>query len=292
MTALKWTPEIKARLAELWPGDFNRNVVDAINAEFGTDFTLRAANVVASKMGLRKRPERRAPRRAARQVRWDREPEMDAWMAANDGGRPTLEVSGDFAAAFGFPLSGNQITDWRRRRDRLTKQGFCHGREAPLGAERLVDGKYVLVKVRERPQVPGSRDNWELKHVLAWERANGRRLPEGSCVFIADGDLGNLDPGNLVEVPRDLVAVLNNRDVCPPWSNADELRASMALAMLRRAEVAAESRVPRTCGVCGREYTTSEGSPHAKRTCPQCRAAGKKASRWGLPGRGEGGGEK
>ena len=278
MSARRWTPEARARLAELWPTDFNANVAARLNAELGTDFTQSAVNAMASKMGLRKRAERRAPRIAARKVVWRDEPEMDAWMAENDGGRPTLEVSRDFERAFGFHLTGNQVTAWRRLRGRLVKPGRRFGgKSAPLGTERTIAGKYTLVKVREEARVPGSKDNWEMKHVLAWERANGRRLPEGSCVFMADGDQQNFDPANLVEVPRDLVAVLNNRDVCPGWSNADELRACVAIARLRRAEVGAEARVPRTCGVCGRKFTTAEGSPHARATCPECRARGLKA---------------
>ena len=278
MSARRWTPEARARLAELWPSDFNANVAARLNAELGTDFTQSAVNAMASKMGLRKRAERRAPRIAARKVVWRDEPEMDAWMAENDGGRPTLEVSRDFERAFGFHLTGNQVTAWRRLRGRLVKPGRRFGgKSAPLGTERTIAGKYTLVKVREEARVPGSKDNWEMKHVLAWERANGRRLPEGSCVFMADGDQQNFDPANLVEVPRDLVAVLNNRDVCPGWSNADELRACVAIARLRRAEVAAEARVPRTCGVCGRAFTTADGSPCSRATCPECRSRGLKA---------------
>jgi hypothetical protein len=83
---------------------------------------------------------------------------------------------------------------------------------------------YIMVKVAEWPSVPQSKDNWKFKHVLAWEQANGRELPEAHVVMFADHDKRNFDPGNLVAVPRKYIVRLNSPDM-PDYHDRDTLLA-------------------------------------------------------------------
>jgi len=84
------------------------------------------------------------------------------------------------------------------------KKGQRNGRAAehhmPVGATRLVDG-YVYIKVAEVLNQPYTV-NWKPLHILNWERANGRPLPEGHCLWFRDGDRMNVEPKNLELITR------------------------------------------------------------------------------------------
>jgi hypothetical protein len=67
----------------------------------------------------------------------------------------------------------------------------------PIGSERLrkkPKTTYIEVKVSET--------EWRLKHLMAWEAANGRPVPDGHVVCFVDGDTRNFSPENLKAVPR------------------------------------------------------------------------------------------
>lgn len=70
----------------------------------------------------------------------------------------------------------------------------------PLGATRLFEG-YVLLKVAEVPHVPYTV-NWKLLHIINWERANGRPLPDGYCLRFLDRNRQNVDVANLELITR------------------------------------------------------------------------------------------
>lgn len=170
---------------------------------------------------------------------------------------------------------------WLREHCRSgTRASHGSGKPAsPVGAERMGKDGYVMVKVAERPSVPQTKDNWRLRHHLVWEEANGRPVPDGHVVMFADGDKRNFDPANLVAVPRRYVCQLNNPGL-PSCSDAATLGACIALCDMHAALADAEGRRPRECGVCGREFTPTAAQarfPKPVRTCPECRAAGRRA---------------
>lgn len=186
-----------------------------------------------------------APERAVRKVRWCQEPKMQEWMEGHDDGQPIAQLSREFEEAFGFPLSRPQVSLWRAANGRQSRRGNGGGRldrRKPVGYEREAKG-YVLVKVAPEATVPQSKDNWRLKHVVEWERANGRKVPEGHMVMFADGDRRNFDPSNLVAVPRTVIGLLNGPDA-PEWHDADTLRSAVACCSLDHAIAAAEAAVP------------------------------------------------
>ena len=74
-----------------------------------------------------------------------------------------------------------------------------------IGDERIVDG-YVQVKVSNRKDKPWKR--WKSKHVVLWEKANGK-VPKGYVVNFADGNNRNFTPDNLLLISRKENAVMN-----------------------------------------------------------------------------------
>ncbi len=250
-------------------------------ARFGWRPTAQALYVHCNRLGVRKERfyANDAPTKAVRAVRWCDEPDMQAWMEANDDGTGTVgQVSRAFAEAFGFPLSRMQVTYWRMINGRQARRSPRSSRYA-VGDElvrSMHGGSYVMVKVAEHPTVPGSRDNWRLKHVMVWEEANGRKVPPETCIVFADRDRRNFDPGNLVAVPQRLIARLNSLEA-PEWHDADSLRASIAVCELGSAVYRAQRRLPRACGVCGEVFQVPEDSPTDTQTCPACLAKGLKS---------------
>jgi hypothetical protein len=97
---------------------------------------------------------------------------------------------------------------------------------------------YIMVKVREWPTVPQTRDNWRFKHWVEWERANGQPVPDGWTVFFADGDKRNFDPDNLIAVPRGVWSTIKRLGF--QYGDAESLQTAVALARL--AQVRNETR--------------------------------------------------
>lgn len=203
---------------------------------------------------------------------------MREWMLEHAGESPVASVCAAFEERFGQPLSKSQVSPFRaqygigRRRGSRT----AHRKDpTPVGAERVVKG-YVAVKVREFATVPQTKDNWRFKHVLAWERANGRELPRGWMVLFADHDTRNFDPDNLVAVPRELIGVMNGG---PKWHDRESCEAAVALARLKRA-VNNAANPPAVCGVCGRPFEPDNRTGalgYTQKTCRACLDAGRRS---------------
>ena len=262
-------------------GTINDNL-DAFEAEFGIRPSKQALYVKAHKMGLRKDAhsnERYVP--AVKRMRWsakefERERE---WMLANDTGESVFTTIDAFEREFGFRLNRSQVSLFRSTYGTSKRVSHGGGKPAlPIGTERPGKDGYIKVKVREFPTVPQSKDNWRFKHHLAWEEANGRKLPDGWTVLFADHDKDNYDPGNLVAVPRNWIGVLNNPEL-PAYSDRETLEACIALAKLNSSLRDATHLSERKCRVCGTPFTPTEAQRSYRTpvmTCPECRAAGKR----------------
>lgn len=212
-------------------------------------------------------------------VRWSKEPEKTAWMLEHAGGRPIDDVRRDFEESFGHPLTKQQVSLFRAEYGLQRRRGnrSAHRRNhAPVGSERVCKG-YVMVKVRELPDRPQSKDNWRFKHVLVWERTRGLTLPQGWMVLFCDHNARNFDPMNLKAVPRTLIGVMNGG---PRWHDRETCEEAIALAMLKHGIGEAE-RSPRRCGVCGRMFVpdikTSTKVGCVQRTCRECLDMGLRA---------------
>jgi len=151
------------------------------------------------------------------------------------------------------------------RRGQFKKGNMPHNAvDKPVGTERVDADGYVLVKVAERPSRQDCNDNWRLKHNVVWEEANGTPVPPHTMVVFADHDNRNMDPGNLVLVPRPLWATMNRMRL--PYYDRESLEAAMNVARLAQAKSTAQKR-PRPCRKCGREF---EPRYARQRTCDSC----------------------
>lgn len=212
-------------------------------------------------------------------IRWSKEPEKRAWMLEHSGGRPIADVCRDFELEFGHEISRTQVSLFRAEYGLQRRRGnrTAHRKDAPpVGTERVTKG-YVVVKVKELPDRPQSKDNWRFKHVVAWEKANGRSLPDGWMVLFADHDRRNFDPENLVAVPRSLIGIMNGGQ---PWHDRESLETAIGIARLKSGIASAVAGKP-VCGVCGREFDpdirTGCRNDYRQRTCRECLDKGLRA---------------
>lgn len=273
-----YTPEQEEWLRLNYHSGTINDTLDAFEREFGRRPSKQALFVKANKMGLRKDvhgEERYVP--AQKRMRWS-SPEFERereWMLANDRNQSVYQTIDTFEEEFGVRLNRAQVSLFRSSHG--TQKRLSHGGGKPLqpvGSERLGKDGYVMVKVKEYPDVPQSKDNWRFKHHVAWEEANGEQLPRGWVVLFADHDTRNFDSGNLVAIPRKYVGRLN----CGPrYYDRESLLACIALVDLERAVVEAKNH-PRPCMACGALFKPARWQRYQKtNTCPECLAQGRKS---------------
>jgi len=278
-----YTPDEESWLRENYHVGTINDTLDAFEREFGRRPSKQGIFVKANKMGLlkdRHGDERMAP--AEKRIRWS-SPEFareKAWMLEHDAGESVFATIDAFEAEFGVRLNRSQVSRFRSVYG--TKRRTSHGGgkpNKPVGSTRVGKDGYLMVKVKEWPDVPQTNDNWRFVHHVEWERANGRPVPEGWTVFFADGDNRNFSSDNLVALPRKYIGQLNNPEL-PRYTDRDTLLACVALCDLRSATMDAEAERPRTCAVCGAEFTPTERQrafPQPVQTCPSCLAQGRRA---------------
>lgn len=261
------------------------DTLDAFEAEFGWRPSERTIYERAHRLGLRKSLQDPRIRTDTAQTRivWSCEPEMEAWMLEHDTGpmQATIEA---FEERFGIRLSRAQISLFRashgtQQRDKgIPRRGGRPRR--PIGFERKTKGG-ILVKVAEQAVVPMSKDNWRYKHHLAYEEAYGP-IPEGCQVCFVDGDKTNCDAENLLAVPKRAIgAMIAIRRELGDWSDRESMQAIVNMACLKVGINDAEHRQSRVCEVCGRRFVEPEDRRRwgtRAKTCPECCAAGKRAS--------------
>lgn len=242
-------------------------------------------------------------------MRWDGE--MDAYFREIVPGRSEAEIAELFEARFGIRLtpgrignrktrlgvrsgtvggrfepghaSANKGMTWdemgmspeaqARSRSTCFKPGGepPNGASVPVGTERLSKEGYVEVKVKRFSDRPGANKCWRMKHHLVWEEANGRPVPPSSMIVFADRDKGNLDPENLVCVPRAEWATIRKLGLA--YRDRDGLEAAMLTARL--VQKARELELSeRRCRSCGGPFKPA--SPNQRR-CRACIDAKKEA---------------
>lgn len=248
--------------------------LDIFEAEFGHRPTKNAVYQWAHKAG--KHIGAQLPRErntlAQRRITWKSEPELMAWMHEHDVGQPVANLRADFQEAHGFDITRSQIGVWRMAystksrepRHRVTK------RQRPLGSRRTTKGG-ILVKVRELPEKPGTRDNWEYEHHIAWREAYGE-IPEGHQLIFIDKDPTNSSLDNLFCIDKKVIPVANNIG----WHDRESLEFAIAQATLKTAIQDTYMR-EQVCKVCGKRFEPwQRGKKRAPVTCRECLDAGKK----------------
>lgn len=270
-----YTAEELAWLREFYPKTGLRAIEGEFERRFGYRRSRQALACKAHQLGLHVQALPKTSRTGAvRRIFWGKEPEMTAWMLENDNGRigDTCEA---FEREFGFPIAKTQVSLFRQTHG-TTSRGNCGGRwgdKYPLGSRRDTGKGYILVKVADRPGRKGTKDNWRMEHVVAYEAYYGP-VPEGCQVMFADRDHTNIAPDNLVAVPKRLMGIVNQQGI--EYRDRESLMACVRLAELK-SRIVDCGLAPRTCEVCGREFTPRERYQTEVVTCPDCLAAGRKA---------------
>lgn len=270
----RYTPDELAWLRERYASCGLRAIEGEFEERFGYRRSWCALAVKAHNMGLHvSKASAVAKCGCERKVFWSREPEMEAWMLEHDRGRIGETVDA-FEAEFGFRLTKAQVTLFRQTHGTASRRaGNRWGdKTPPVGTERVSKG-YVIVKVADRPTVPGSKDNWPFKHVWLWEREHGP-LPDGWQVVFADHDRRNFAPDNLVAIEKRICGILNQRGA--QYHDAASLEAAANLARLQ-VKIGDVNMGERACEVCGLPFKPARREQMGNRTCPDCLAAGRKA---------------
>ena len=81
------------------------------------------------------------------------------------------------------------------------KKGNTPYNYKPVGSERITKDGYIEVKVSDP-------NKWRLKHIIIWERENGK-VPKGYVLVFGDGNKNNLDLNNLILISRKQLLIMN-----------------------------------------------------------------------------------
>jgi hypothetical protein len=101
------------------------------------------------------------------------------------------------------------------------------GNYKPVGSERI-DCGYIVVKVADRKNQ--SHKNWRRRHVVIWEKANGK-IPRGHKVIFADGNNLNFDLDNLLLVSGSELGTMNRCGLIS--DNGDLTKAGKTIADIK-----------------------------------------------------------
>jgi len=94
----------------------------------------------------------------------------------------------------------------------------------PLGTERINKEGFVEIKTSYHKHY-----NYERKHVVIWEKANGK-IPKGHVVIFADKNRQNFDLNNLMLISRAELAVMNRNGFI--FNNIDLTKTGKVIADL------------------------------------------------------------
>lgn len=87
-----------------------------------------------------------------------------------------------------------------------------------VGEEKITKYGYIMVRVAERT---GNKSNpfWQPKQRLIYEKHNGK-VPKGSVIIFADGNIRNFDIDNLVCVSRQELLTMNQNSLIKKYGEA------------------------------------------------------------------------
>lgn len=187
---VKWTPEIEEALKDMHSRLSYVEIMQKLNAQFGTNFTLNAVRHRAGKLGLTDNSS------------WNIYTEaQDEWLRQNISKYTYTDLVGNFNETF------NTNIGYYALKCHCIKKGYKGGcaedkgyrpPRCPIGTERIIGG-YIWVKVSDLPRPRGCKDhmyNWVQKGRWVWEQHYGE-IPEGYNIVYLDGNTLNCDISNL-----------------------------------------------------------------------------------------------
>lgn len=255
----RWTDAELAQLAAQYP-----HMKTAVIAAM-LERPLYTVYQAAAKRGLVKTPEYLASPSACRLRR------------EGEVGKPYRYPKGHVPANKGLRRPG-----WAPGRMKTTqfKKGQQNHNVMPVGATRLVDG-YLYIKVAAVRYVPYTV-NWLPLHILAWERANGRALPSGHCLWFRDGNRTNVESENLELITRAENMRRNFVHNLPkPLAELLQLRGALVRQINRREGNAKQDRGPQGNSVRHAQGPPRQGQADGDRSRKGRRRGGARADQLG-----------
>lgn len=226
MNNRKYTKEVRLYIAKSVPGRTTRELVELVNAKFGTLFTLSQLKSYKSNHKLRSGTPCGLPAgHASKQY----PEEVKNYIIQNHRGISHTEMARQLNERFGTNYSREKIKCFygnHKLNSGLTgrfekghnpinkgvkgvhlspetefKKGNMPRNHRDVGSERVnIDG-YTEIKVAEPSK-------WRPKHHVVWEAANGP-LPKGHVLIFADSDKTNIALDNLIPVTHSQLVRLN-----------------------------------------------------------------------------------
>lgn len=102
------------------------------------------------------------------------------------------------------PINKGKKKSWVGGEATQFQKGHKPHNYVPVGTERVNGDDYVDIKIADP-------NKWRGKHLIEWERHNGRSVPKGYAVIFGDGNRRNFDLNNLVLVTRGQLAIMNSK---------------------------------------------------------------------------------
>ena len=181
-------------------------LTDAFNERFGCNRTVPGIRLAANNILYIKRSERQLFTA-----------EEDAWLVENYPKYKSEILVEMFTSKFNHKTSARNIIGHCNRYLKIKsgrkdyKKGESPYNFVPIGTERRTKQGYVIVKVNDKKSVKGDsetyHENWKFKHVLVWERYNGK-VPDGNMIVFLDSDKENFDISNLVCIPKKIASIM------------------------------------------------------------------------------------
>lgn len=146
---------------------------------------------------------RRSRRRELWRITWTKE--QNARLRREYPTRPAIELAREFNVS--LATLRRQVQRLKLRKDvHFFREQASRANRLPLGTERVHEhANTVWVKVSFDGK---EKQQWRPKHHVAWEKANGRKVPTGYRVVFKDGNKRNFDAGNLELATREEISAV------------------------------------------------------------------------------------
>jgi len=259
--SVRYPREVHEYIRQHYMTQTRSEMVEHLNAEYGTDFTREKMKCYMSNHKLtggkrEKMDSTICPR------------ELDALIRQEAAGRTTRELA-DLIRAKGYDLTQKQVKSYMQRhgirngldcrfkkghesytkgktwedymspealekaRTGLYQKGHVSENKHPLGTiTKTVDG-YLQIKVQEKGN---QRERWRHLHRLVWEQANGP-IPPGMMVTFLDGNKENVSLENLALISMAENAILRTkgyRSSNPEITQAGITTAKISIAIKKK----------------------------------------------------------
>ena len=162
---------------------------------------------------------------------------------------------------------------------------FRRGQKSANAYHKLLDMRldakdnrwYIYVNPRNAKY---TSQRWITHAQFVWMQANGRDFPPNCKCIHCNHDTSDDRPENLMAVPNDVCAVINNDKTGMEYWDRDSLRLATLHAKMTMTARQKQRDVPRRCEVCGRKFRVDEGRYYYAervRVCAECVSQGKRA---------------